>query len=52
MAVEEAGMTSVEIWPVVAVSLSALVVFLAGGELLERYRIRTRRDRLRSRLTR
>ena len=45
-------MTSVEIWPVVAVSLSALVVFLVGGELLERYRIRTRREHLRSRLTR
>ena len=52
MAVEEASVMGFEVWPVVAGGLSALVVFVMGSELLERHRVRTRRDHLRSRLLR
>jgi hypothetical protein len=37
-------------WPVIAGGLSAVVVFFAGSTLIERRRIRTRREQLRSRL--
>jgi hypothetical protein len=37
-------------WPVIAGSLSAVVVFVAGTSVIERRRSRMRREQLRNRL--